>query len=131
SLMALIVAAGLVVDDAVVVMENISRHRERGLSPLRAALRGTREVGFTLVAMTLALAAVFVSVLLMGGLVERLFREFSITLVAAMLISLLLSISLIPALCARADPSSAPRAPRWQAALVRGYARSLDASLRH
>ncbi|MGE4334768.1 MAG: efflux RND transporter permease subunit [Pigmentiphaga sp.] len=131
SLMALIVAAGLVVDDAVVVMDNISRHRERGLPPLRAALRGTREVGFTLVAMTLALAVVFISVLLMGGLVERLFREFSITLVAALLISLLLSVSLIPALCARADPAAAPRAPRWQAALVRGYARSLDASLRH
>ncbi|EHK66102.1 efflux RND transporter permease subunit [Achromobacter arsenitoxydans] len=101
SLMALIVAAGLVVDDAIVVLENISRHIERGLTPARAALRGVREVGFTLVAMTLALSVVFVSILFMGGLVERLFREFSITLVAATVISLVVSVAIIPALCAR------------------------------
>src|SRR3546814_5043497 len=69
-------------DLAIVVLENISRHIERGLSPTKAALRGVREVGFTLVAMTVALSVVFVSILFMGGLVERLFREFSITLVA-------------------------------------------------
>ncbi|MCH4591699.1 efflux RND transporter permease subunit [Achromobacter xylosoxidans] len=101
SLMALIVAAGLVVDDAIVVLENISRHLERGLGPRQAALRGVREVGFTLVAMTLALSVVFVSILFMGGLVERLFREFSITLVAAILISLVVSVAIIPSLCAR------------------------------
>ena len=101
SLMALIVAAGLVVDDAIVVLENISRHIERGLSPFRAAMRGSEEVGFTLLAMNLSLVAVFVSILFMGGLVERLFREFSITLVAAILLSLAVSLTLTPSLCAR------------------------------
>lgn len=101
SLMALIVAAGLVVDDAIVVLENISRHMERGLSPFRAAMKGSGEVGFTLLAMTLSLVAVFVSILFMGGLVERLFREFSITLAAAMLVSLVVSLTLTPSLCAR------------------------------
>ncbi|MEO6245978.1 MAG: efflux RND transporter permease subunit, partial [Opitutaceae bacterium] len=101
SLMALIVAAGLVVDDAIVVMENISRHIERGLSPLRATLLGAGEVGFTLLAMNLSLVAVFVSILFMGGLVERLFREFSITLVIAMMVSLAVSLTLVPSLCAR------------------------------
>ncbi|WP_454668788.1 efflux RND transporter permease subunit [Achromobacter kerstersii] len=112
SLMALIVAAGLVVDDAIVVLENISRHIERGLSPRQAALRGVREVGFTLVAMTLALSVVFVSILFMGGLVERLFREFSITLVAATVISLVVSVAIIPALCARwLKPGGHPATP--------------------
>ncbi len=83
SLMALVVAAGLVVDDAIVVLETISRRIERGDSPLRATYRGAREVGFTLLAMNLSLVVVFVSILFMGGLVERLFREFSITLAAA------------------------------------------------
>ena len=101
SLMALIVAAGLVVDDAIVVLENISRHIERGLSPFRAALKGSGEVGFTLLAMNLSLVAVFVSILFMGGLVEKLFREFSITLAAAILVSLVVSLTLTPSLCAR------------------------------
>ncbi|MBI5692230.1 MAG: efflux RND transporter permease subunit [Verrucomicrobia bacterium] len=101
SLMALIVAAGLVVDDAIVVLENVTRHIERGLSPFRAAMRGSGEVGFTLLAMTLSLVAVFVSILFMGGLVEKLFREFSITLAAAMTVSLAVSLTLTPALCAR------------------------------
>ena len=86
--MALIVATGLVVDDAIVVLENISRHVEKGMPPLEAALIGAREVGFTLLSMNLSLVAVFISILFMGGIVERLFREFSITLVAAILISL-------------------------------------------
>jgi multidrug efflux pump len=101
SLMALIVAAGLVVDDAIVVLENISRHIEAGLSPMAAAVKGAGEVGFTLLAMTLSLVTVFVSILFMGGLVERLFREFSITLAAAMMVSLLMSLTLTPSLCAR------------------------------
>ena len=101
SLMALIVAAGLVVDDAIVVLENISRHIERGLSPFRAAMKGSAEVGFTLLAMNLSLVAVFISILFMGGLVERLFREFSITLAAAILLSLAVSLTLTPSLCAR------------------------------
>jgi multidrug efflux pump len=101
SLMALIVAAGLVVDDAIVVLENIKRHIERGLSPFQAAIQGTREVGFTLLAMNITLVVVFISILLMGGVVEKLFREFSITLAAAMVISLAVSLSLTPALCAQ------------------------------
>ena len=146
SLMALIVAAGLVVDDAIVVLENISRHIERGLSPRQAALRGVREVGFTLVAMTLALSVVFVSILFMGGLVERLFREFSITLVAATVISLVVSVAIIPALCARwlkpggppATPGTgagpSPRPSRMQAAFGRAhawYGKSLTRVLGH
>ena len=152
SLMALIVAAGLVVDDAIVVLENISRHIERGLSPRQAALRGVREVGFTLVAMTLALSVVFVSILFMGGLVERLFREFSITLVAATVISLVVSVAIIPALCARwlkpgghpATPATGasqaprplhpPRPSRMQAAFGRAhawYGKSLTRVLGH
>lgn len=101
SLMALIVAAGLVVDDAIVVLENIKRHIERGATPFRAAIDGTREVGFTLLAMNITLVVVFVSILLMGGVVEKLFREFSITLAAAMVISLVISLSLTPALSAQ------------------------------
>lgn len=101
SLMALIVAAGLVVDDAIVVLENIKRHIERGVPPFKAAIEGTREVGFTLLAMNITLVVVFVSILLMGGVVEKLFREFSITLAAAMIISLAVSLSLTPALCAQ------------------------------
>lgn len=138
SLMALIVAAGLVVDDAIVVLENISRHLERGLSPLRAAVRGVSEVGFTLVAMTVALAVVFVSMLFMGGLVERLFREFSITLVAAMVISLVISLTIIPSLCARwlpavkaGEPPSATWLNRVFARLQRGYGNTLTGVLRH
>ncbi|WP_343499323.1 efflux RND transporter permease subunit [Achromobacter denitrificans] len=139
SLMALIVAAGLVVDDAIVVLENISRHLERGLSPRAAALRGVREVGFTLVAMTVALSVVFVSILFMGGLVERLFREFSITLVAATVISLVVSVAIIPSLCARwlkpaAPPDPAARPSRLRAAHVRihdWYGRSLSRVLGH
>lgn len=139
SLMALIVAAGLVVDDAIVVLENISRHIERGLSPMRAALKGAGEVGFTLLAMNLSLIAVFVSILFMGGLVERLFREFSITLAAAMLVSLLLSLTLTPSLCAqwlRPRPVTPPTGLlRWSEAAfgaVRDfYARTLGWVLRH
>ncbi len=139
SLMALIVAAGLVVDDAIVVLENISRHIERGLSPFRAAMRGSSEVGFTLLAMTLSLVAVFVSILFMGGLVERLFREFSITLAAAMLVSLAVSLTLTPSLCARllARKAHAPtgwlhrRTDRAFAAVKGIYARSLSWVLAH
>lgn len=101
SVMALIVAAGLVVDDAIVVLENIQRHIERGMKPFDAAIRGAGELGFTLLAMNLALIVVFVSILFMGGMIERFFREFSITLAAAILVSLFISLSLTPSLCAR------------------------------
>src|SRR5690554_1434895 len=100
SLMALIVATGFVVDDAIVVLENIMRYIEKGVPPRRAALRGAREVGFTVLAMSLSLVAVFIPMLLMGGLVGRLFREFAVTLSTAIMVSLLLSLTLTPMMCA-------------------------------
>jgi multidrug efflux pump len=139
SLMALIVAAGLVVDDAIVVLENISRHIELGLSPMQAAVRGAGEVGFTLLAMNLSLVVVFVSILFMGGLVEQLFREFSITLAAAMLVSLVVSLTLTPSLCARWLESKQERPTGWWRhastrafeAVRAGYGRTLGRVLRH
>lgn len=101
SLMALIVATGFVVDDAIVVLENIIRYREQGMSPLRASIRGAREVGFTVVAMSVSLVAVFIPMLFMGGLPGRLFREFAVTLSVAILISLLISLTVTPMMCAR------------------------------
>ena len=101
SLMALIIATGFVVDDAIVVLENITRHLEAGTPRLEAALRGAREVGFTVLSMSLSLVAVFIPILLMGGIVGRLFREFSVTLSIAVLISLLVSLTTTPMLCAR------------------------------
>jgi multidrug efflux pump len=138
SLMALIVATGLVVDDAIVVLENISRHVEKGVPPLEAALIGAREVGSTLLSMNLAIVAVFASMLFMGGIVERLFREFSITLVAAIMISLLVSLTLTPMLCARWLKGHHHRPNLWKratdrafGALLRGYDRTLVWSLKH
>lgn len=137
SVMALVVAAGLVVDDAIVVLENVARYTERGQSAWRATMRGAGEVSFTLLAMNLALVVVFVAVLFMGGIVERLFREFSITLAAALLISLLVSISLTPALCARVLPTHWPdtRWSRLHAGYFDGlrtlYEQTLAAALRH
>ena len=139
SLMALIVATGLVVDDAIVVLENISRHVEDGMTPLDAAYVGAKEVGFTLLSMNLSIVAVFVSILFMGGIVERLFREFSITLVAAILISLVVSLTLTPMLCARWLVARGEAKPgRLQAIsdgafgwLRRGYGRSLDWAIGH
>ncbi len=133
SLMALIVATGLVVDDAIVVVENVSRHLEEGQSPLQAALNGARELGFTLLAMNLALITVFVSILLMGDIIEKLFREFSITLAAAILISLVVSLTLTPSLCARLLPGRDTTPGRMEhrahhafATLNRYYGSSLD-----
>ncbi|WP_416637946.1 efflux RND transporter permease subunit [Pseudomonas sp. OHS18] len=138
SLMALIIATGLVVDDAIVVLENISRHIEAGETPMAAAFKGAREVGFTLLSMNVSLVAVFLSILFMGGLVERLFREFSITLAVAIVISLVVSLTLTPMLCARwlkPEPKEEAREPgrleRIGARIVRGYERSLDWALRH
>jgi multidrug efflux pump len=101
SLMALIIATGFVVDDAIVVLENIMRHIEAGLTPIRAALRGAREVSNTVISMTLSLIAVFIPILLMGSLVGRLFREFAVTLSIALVISMLVSLTLTPMLCSR------------------------------
>lgn len=101
SLMALTIATGFVVDDAVVVLENTSRHIEAGMQPMAAALRGAKEVGFTVLSMSVSLVAVFIPILLMGGLVGRLFREFAVTLSSAVLISLLVSLTVTPMMCAR------------------------------
>ena len=101
SLMALTVATGFVVDDAIVVLENISRHIEKGMQPFKAALLGAREVGFTVLSMSLSLIAVFIPILLMGGVIGRIFREFAVTLSAAVLVSLVVSLTTTPMMCAR------------------------------
>ncbi|QHM74963.1 Multidrug resistance protein MdtC [Mixta theicola] len=131
SLMALTIATGFVVDDAIVVLENISRHIEAGMKPLQAALQGVREVGFTVLSMSVSLVAVFIPLLLMGGLVGRLFREFAVTLSVAILISLVISLTLTPMMCAwllKAKPGAAPRSSgfnRLMQGLQHGYGRSL------
>ncbi len=101
SLMALILCVGFVVDDAIVMLENIVRHMERGENPLQAALSGSKEIGFTIVSMTLSLAAVFIPILFMSGILGRLFREFAVTICVAILISGFVSITLTPMLCSR------------------------------
>ncbi|WP_085692812.1 MULTISPECIES: efflux RND transporter permease subunit [unclassified Pseudomonas] len=138
SLMALILATGLVVDDAIVVLENISRHIEDGQPPMKAAFLGAKEVGFTLLSMNVSLVAVFVSILFMGGIVRNLFQEFSITLAAAIIVSLVVSLTLTPMLCARwLKPHQAEqnRLQRWSGQLhqrmVDAYDRSLGWALRH
>ena len=139
SLMALILATGLVVDDAIVVLENISRHIDAGIAPMKAAYLGAKEVGFTLLSMNVSLVAVFLSILFMGGIIESLFREFSITLAASIVVSLVVSLTLTPMLCARwlkpHVPGTENAMQRWSNRLnermVNGYARSLDWVLRH
>jgi HAE1 family hydrophobic/amphiphilic exporter-1 len=101
SMMALVLSIGFVVDDAIVMLENIVRHSELGETPLEAALKGSQEIGFTILSMTLSLAAVFIPVLFMGGILGRLFREFAITITAAILISGVVSLTLTPMLCSR------------------------------
>jgi len=139
SLMALTVATGFVVDDAIVVLENVSRHIERGSTPFEAALEGVREVGFTVLSMSISLIAVFLPILLMGGIVGRLFREFAVTLSVAILISLVVSLTTTPMMCARLlRPESkgghgrvymaSERAFGWA---LRHYKDSLGWALRH
>jgi multidrug efflux pump len=101
SLMALTISTGFVVDDAIVVIENITRYLEQGVHPLRAALRGARQIGFTVLSMSLSLVAVFIPILLMGGIVGRLFREFAVTLSAAIAVSLVVSLTTTPMMCAK------------------------------
>ncbi|OLB62666.1 MAG: acriflavine resistance protein B [Acidobacteria bacterium 13_2_20CM_2_66_4] len=101
SMMALILSIGFVVDDAIVMLENIVRHMELGEAPLEAALNGSREIGFTIVSMTVSLAAVFIPILFMSGILGRLFREFAVTITAAILVSGLVSVTLTPMLCSR------------------------------
>ncbi|MBV8604135.1 MAG: multidrug efflux RND transporter permease subunit [Pelomonas sp.] len=141
SAMALTVATGFVVDDAIVVLENISRHIEHGLTPREAALRGAREIGFTVVSISISLIAVFIPILLMGGVVGRLFREFAIVLSASILISMLVSLTTTPMMAAtllRADPEETRAPGRYARAAARigrffqrGYRRSLMWTLRH
>ncbi|HTT01784.1 MAG TPA: efflux RND transporter permease subunit [Steroidobacteraceae bacterium] len=140
SLMALTVATGFVVDDAIVVLENVSRHLDAGMSRFEAALRGTREVGFTVLSISVSLVAVFIPLIFMGGIVGRLFREFAVTLSAAVLISLVISLTTTAMMCAYVlKPHAAARPPRgvalWaQSAYERTlalYGRTLDWSLEH
>jgi multidrug efflux pump len=136
SLMALTIATGFVVDDAIVVQENIARHLEAGEARLEAALNGTREVGFTVVSMSISLIAVFIPILLMGGIVGRLFREFALTLSLAILVSLALSLTTTPMLCSlflKPQPSAGRRPRGFDpfAKVLQGYERSLSFALRH
>ena len=143
SMMALILSVGFVVDDAIVMLENIYRHVEMGEDPLTASLVGSREIGFTIVSMTLSLAAVFIPVLFMGGVLGRLFREFSVTICVAILISGVVSVTLTPMLCSRflkkphhgerrgVRGSARRHRARRSTALLRGYDRTLQIVLRH
>lgn len=138
SLMALTIATGFVVDDAIVVLENISRHLEAGVKPKVAALRGVREVGFTVLSMSISLVAVFIPLLLMAGLPGRLFREFAVTLSVAIGISLVISLTLTPMMCAwllRSHPKGQQQRIRGFGkvllAIQQGYGRSLNWALSH
>ncbi len=138
SLMALTIATGFVVDDAIVVLENISRHLEAGMKPLQAALQGSREVGFTVLSMSLSLVAVFLPLLLMGGLPGRLLREFAVTLSVAIGISLAVSLTLTPMMCGWLLKSGKPHQPtrnrgfgRLLVAVQGGYGKSLKWVLKH
>ncbi|HXZ95851.1 MAG TPA: multidrug efflux RND transporter permease subunit [Burkholderiales bacterium] len=139
SLMALTIATGFVVDDAIVVLENVSRHIEKGVPPMKAAVQGAREVGFTVLSMSLSLIAVFIPILLMGGIIGRLMREFAVTLSVAVVISLLISLTTTPMMCARLLKEEAKRkhgrfyqaSERVFDALLRWYERTLGWALKH
>ncbi|MFP3273620.1 MAG: efflux RND transporter permease subunit [Paraburkholderia sp.] len=140
SLMALTIATGFVVDDAIVVLENISRHIENGVPRMKAAFLGAREVGFTVVSISISLVAVFLPILLMGGIVGRLFREFALTLSLAIGVSLLVSLTLTPMMCSRLlnephERDEEGRLARWLERgfqkMQRGYEHTLGWSLRH
>jgi hydrophobe/amphiphile efflux-1 (HAE1) family protein len=138
SLMALSIAIGFVVDDAVVVIENIVRHMEAGLSPMEAALKGSREIGFTIVSITLSLIAVFIPLFLMGGYVGKLFQEFAVTVSVSLVLSLVISLTLTPMMCARLLKRDTGRhgwlyrlSERGFDALLGVYERGLKIALRH
>jgi hydrophobic/amphiphilic exporter-1 (mainly G- bacteria), HAE1 family len=137
SMMALILSIGFVVDDAIVMLENIVRHMENGESPLEAALKGSKEIGFTILTMTTSLAAVFIPILFMSGILGRLFREFAVTITTAILISGVVSVTLTPMLCSRflrvvhSKKGFAGLMDRAFDALLHGYERSLALVLRH
>ncbi|MGK9232957.1 efflux RND transporter permease subunit [Inquilinus limosus] len=133
SLMALTIATGFVVDDAIVVLENIARHVEAGMPRRQAALRGAREVGFTVLSISISLVAVFLPILLMGGLVGRIFREFALTLSVAIAVSMAISLTATPMLCAlllRRRPRPAGRGPGLLTRTLRVYERTLAWALR-
>jgi len=139
SLMALTVATGFVVDDAIVMIENVVRHIEDGMTPMQAAYKGARQIGFTIVSLTISLIAVFIPLLFMSGVIGRLFKEFSLTLSAAVVVSALISLTLTPMMCARLLRPHAEQRPgavaRWFEpnflALTSAYMRSLTWSVRH
>jgi hydrophobe/amphiphile efflux-1 (HAE1) family protein len=138
SLMALTIAVGFVVDDAIVVVENIYRHIEHGTPPLEAALKGSREIGFTVLSISLSLIAVFIPLLLMGGIIGRLFREFALTVTASIVVSALVSLTLAPMLCARfMRPESGEHGRIYRIieagfnGMLAFYRRTLDIVLRH
>jgi len=136
SLMALTIATGFVVDDAVVVLENITRHIEAGVKPMVAALQGAKEVGFTVLSMSISLIAVFIPILLMGGIVGRLFREFALTLSVAILVSLLVSLTVTPMMCARilrknTESKETASQPRLMRFMSEHYERTLTWALQH
>jgi multidrug efflux pump len=137
SLMALTISTGFVVDDAIVVIENITRYREQGKGPLEAALEGAKEIGFTVMSMSLSLVAVFIPILLMSGIVGRLFREFAVTMAAAIVISMVVSLTATPMMCAHllTKPERHGRLYQWSermfAAVVSAYGRTLDVVLRY
>ncbi|MGN5519172.1 multidrug efflux RND transporter permease subunit [Halopseudomonas sp. Lyrl_26] len=136
TLMALTIATGFVVDDAIVMLENIARHREQGASPLQAALRGAAQIGFTLISLTLSLIAVLIPLLFMGDLVGRLFHEFAVTLAVAIAISLVVSLTLTPMMCARMLTSTSTstadaeeHGAGFMGRVIRRYGRMLDWAL--
>jgi multidrug efflux pump len=139
SLMALAIASGFVVDDAIVVMENISRHIEAGMTPLQASLKGAEEIGFTVFSISISLIAVFIPLLMMGGIIGRLFREFAITLSSAILMSMVISLTTTPMMCSRVMRSEADvkhgRLYKWSEemfdGLLTGYRRTLTWVLNH
>ena len=139
SLMALTIATGFVVDDAIVVLENIARYREAGMKPMAAAVTGAREIGFTVLSISVSLVAVFIPILFMGGIVGRLFREFAVTLSVAIAMSMAVSLTLTPMMCAwllRPAPADRPgdgnrRTERGPAAITGWYARALAVVMRH
>src|SRR5262245_8464614 len=137
SLMALTISTGFVVDDAIVVIENITRYRERGMAPLEAALAGSEEIGFTVMSMSLSLVAVFIPLLLMSGIVGRLFREFAVTMASAIVISMGVSLTVTPMMCAHLlkEKERHGRLYLWSErifdAVIRAYGRTLDVVLRY
>ncbi len=139
SLMALTVATGFVVDDAIVVVENITRHLEEGMTPMEASLHGAKEIGFTVISISISLIAVFIPILLMGGIVGRLFREFAVTLSVAIVISMVVSLTTTPMMCSRIlrPPSEEKHGRIFQASdqflkwIMGKYERSLGWVLRH